>query len=282
MSVAAGADPTFEYVRRLVREEAAIQLDERKDYLIRARLSCLAQSEGLPSVDALLAGLAADPALRRKVVEAMTTNETSFFRDVHPFETLREVVLPGLIERRAGSRRIDIWSAACSSGQEPYSLAMLIREHFPALQGWNVRILAMDLSRPILDRARAGRYSRLEVNRGLPARLLVRHFRADGDAWRISDELRRMVEFRELNLAGPWPGLPRFDLVFMRNVLIYFDAPTKTAILERTAEILRPDGLLFLGGAESTISIPSRFRRVQIGRTGCYRLDGGFGSSTSS
>lgn len=263
----------FDYVRTLIKQRAAIVLDDSKHYLVEARLGALARREGAPSVDALIDTLRAAPfhALHRKVVSAMTTNETSFFRDVHPFDALRKSVLPDLIARRRTARAISIWSAACSTGQEAYSIAMLIREHFPELAGWHVRILGTDLSDDVLERARVGRFSQLEVNRGLPAPLLVKHFKQFGTDWQISDEIRRMVDYRSLNLIEPWPTLLPFDIVFLRNVLIYFDVETKRSILANLRRVLRPDAYLFLGGAETTLNLDETFERVPIDRAACFR-----------
>jgi chemotaxis protein methyltransferase CheR len=264
----------FEYVRALVLKRSAIVLEDDKLYLAESRLTSLARREGIASIDALLVRLRAEPnnGLVVKVVEAMTTNETFFFRDVYPFEALRLHLLPELMRRRASERRLDIWCAAASTGQEPYSLVMLLREHFPELAGWTVRLLATDLSTEVLARAREGRYSQLEVNRGLPARLLVRYFRQQGAEWQIKDEIRKTVEFRPLNLIEPWPAMPAMDLVLMRNVLIYFDVDTKKQILSRVTRLLRPDGYLMLGGAETTLNLDDSFERVDFDRCGAYRL----------
>lgn len=266
----------FEYVCRLVRDRSAVVLDAGKEYLVEARLSPLAGQLQLGSVSELIGRLRAgsDGGLTTRVVEAMVTTETSFFRDRHPFEDLRTTVLPDLIGRRAAERRLDVWCAACSTGQEPYSLAILLREHFPELTGWRVNILATDLSADVLGRARAGRYTQLEVNRGLPAPLLMKYFRQHGREWELAADVRRTVEFRELNLAGPWPVLPRMDLIFLRNVMIYFDVDTKRAILERVARLLRPDGYLLLGGAETTLHLDDSFRRVEGLKGGFFRRDG--------
>ncbi|HVS36712.1 MAG TPA: protein-glutamate O-methyltransferase CheR [Gemmataceae bacterium] len=262
----------LQYLCVLVRQRSAIVLDG-KAYLFEARLGSLARREGFSSLDALVTHLRAGAAdgLHEKVVESMTINETSFFRDLHPFEHLRTEVLPELMRARAAERRLNIWCAACSTGQEPYSVAMLIREHFPALTGWAVRILAADLSPDSLERARQGRYSQMEINRGLPARLLVKYFQKHGAEWRIKDEVRRMVEFRRANLIDPWPALPPQDVILLRNVLIYFDEATKKAILGKVRRLLRPDGRLFLGAAETTFNLDDGFERVQAGRTACYR-----------
>ena len=263
----------FNFIRTLVRERSAIVLEPGKEYLVESRLAIVARDAGYASVEHVIAELRARgcTTLQKQVIEAMTTNETFFFRDVHPFDALRQSVLPELIRRRAAERRLTIWCGAASSGQEPYSIAMLLRERCPELAGWQVRILATDISDEMLARARAGRYGQVEINRGLPAPLLVKHFRKDGLEWQLSDEIRRMVEFRPLNLIDPWPALPAADIVFLRNVLIYFDVETKRGILGRVRRLLRPDGYLFLGGAETTMGIDDAFQRQQIGKAVCYR-----------
>jgi chemotaxis protein methyltransferase CheR len=264
----------FDYVRRLVHDRAAIALDDTKVYLARNRLDSLARQEGLGSAGELVGRLRVEPGdgLRRKVVEAMTTNETSFFRDIHPFEALRTDLLPELIHRRAAERRLTVWCAACSSGQEPYSLAMLLREHFPSTDAWDRLIVASDLSTEVLERARAGRYSQMEVNRGVPAALLVRHFRRAGLDWYVQDALRRMIDFRCVNLVGDWPAIRPPDLVFLRNVLIYFNADTKRQLLLRLARFMAPDGYLILGAAENVLGCDDLFERAGPPRGGAYRL----------
>jgi chemotaxis protein methyltransferase CheR len=266
----------FDFIRGLVQEQSAIVLERDKVYLAETRLSALARREGFGSVNDIVAHLRFRPdnGLKCKVLEAMATTETSFFRDCHPFESLRQVVIPELLRQRAAQRCLYIWSGACSSGQEPYSLAMLLLDSFPALAGWTVRILATDMSNEMLDRARQGVYSQLEVSRGLPARLLARFFQQQGTEWRIHEEVRRLVEFRPMNLIGPWPALPYLDMVLLRNVLIYFDLPTKKMILTKIGQVLRPGGYLFLGGAETTLNIDDRFERIQFERSSYYRLRG--------
>jgi chemotaxis protein methyltransferase CheR len=268
------AAPDFDYIRRLVHERAAIVLEPGKEYLAESRLVPVARAEGFATIAELVARLQADPrsVLHRKVVEAMTTNETTFFRDVHPFEALRQHVLPALIAARAETRALTIWCGASSSGQEPYTIAMVLRHHFPELADWNVRIVATDIARSMLERTREGLYSQLEVNRGLPAPMLVKWFTKEGTHWRVKPELRAMIETVELNLAASWPPLPQCDVVFMRNVLIYFDVATKQRILERVRRLLRPDGWLFLGGAETTLNVDDQFERVPLGRATTYRL----------
>jgi chemotaxis protein methyltransferase CheR len=202
----------------------------------------------------------------------MTNNETSFFRDLQPFEALRNVVLPKLMAKRAATRVLTIWSAACSTGQEPYSLAMMIREQVPTLLGWNLSIVATDLSSAALARAQAGRYSQMEVNRGLPAALLLRYFRRDGLEWVIAEEVRRMITFRAMNLAEPWISITGIDLLLMRNVLIYFDDRTKRDILARAGRVLSRDGYLLLGSAESPTLLSDAYEPFSIERTVCYQL----------
>jgi len=266
----------FDYLRKLVREQSAIVLEPGKEYLIEARLASLARQEGVGSLQDLVGRLRAERSgpLHARVVEAMTTNETLFFRDPQVWEALRTTVIPDLLERRRAERRLNVWSAACSSGQEPYSLAMVLREHFPATAGWNVRILGTDLSTAMLARARQGRFSQLEVNRGLPAALLVKYFTKQGMHWDAKEDLRRSVEFRQLNLDTALPALPPMDLVLLRNVLIYFDMQTKKAILSRVRRVLRPDGYLFLGAAENLLNVDDTFDRVAMGRATCHRLRG--------
>lgn len=264
----------FDYVRTLVRQHAAIVLEPSKTYLVESRLAPVARAIGAASIGELVTRLRGgrDTQLQRRVVDAMTTNETSWYRDLAPFEALRSTVLPRLIAARRDSRALNIWSAACSSGQEPYSVAMLLREHFPQLAGWNVRIIATDISAEMLGRAAAGTYSQLEVNRGLPSAYLVKYFTRAGADWQIRDDIRAMVEFRALNLAQPWGFMPPIDVLLLRNVLIYFDVATKREILARARGVLRPDGYLFLGTAETTLSIDDAFTRVPLGATAGYQL----------
>ncbi len=263
----------FNYVRKLVREQSAIVLDDHKGYLVEARLAPLVRQHGCASIKDLLRGLRdrQPNRLHRQVVEAMTTNETSFYRDRHPFEALKRHILPELIEKRAGTRALNIWCNACSSGQEPYSIAMLLREHFPNLVTWDVRLLATDLSIEILEKAKAGRFSKMEVNRGLPITLLIKYFENEGLEWRIRQMIRERVEFRPMNLIESWPHLSPMDIVFLRNVLIYFDVPTKRTILRQIRHVLKPDGYLFLGTAETTLNLDEAYERVVIEKAVCYR-----------
>lgn len=269
-------DHDFNYVRQLVRERAAIVLEDGKQYLVDNRLSILARREGLGSAREVIQRLRAAPAgpLQRKVVEAMTTTETLFFRDGKPYEALRNTIIPELQRLRATERKVQIWSCACSSGQEPYSVGMLLREHFPALASWQLRLVATDLSTEMLARSRAGRYSQLEVDRGLPAGYLGRYFEQIGHDWQISNDLRRMIEFRQLNLAGPWSHMPPVDLILLRNVLIYFDLDTKRQILAKIRRALRPGGFLILGTAETTVNLDDGFELTRSDGTSYYRVRG--------
>jgi chemotaxis protein methyltransferase CheR len=264
----------FDYIRTIVREQAAIVLETGKEYLVEARITALASREGLGSVHEVVTSLKknSDPALRKKVVDAMTTNETLFFRDVEPFEALKRLVIPELVTSRAAVRKLNFWCGASSTGQEPYSVAMTIREHFPQLATWDLNYLATDLSADVVARARTGRFSQIEVNRGLPVTYLVKYFQKRGLEWEISETIRRIVTFKEMNLIKSWPVMPLQDIVMLRNVLIYFDVETKKTILGRIRNILRPDGYLFLGGAETTMNLDERFERVPFDRAGCYRL----------
>lgn len=264
---------TFQWVRAMVRRRAAIVLEDGKEYLVESRLAPLARVRACPTVDAMVATMRRhhDPALEREVIEAMTTNETSWFRDCHPFEALKAHVLPDIIARRQAVRRVRIWCAACSSGQEPYTIAMTILEHFPSLRDWDVTILGTDISRDMVSRSARGQYGQIEMNRGLPAALLLKYFDKAGMHWQVKPVLSKMCEFRELNLIERWGPLPEMDIVFLRNVLIYFDVTTKQKIISGMARILPPWGYLFLGGAETTLNLDVGFERVQLDRAGCYR-----------
>ncbi|MBY0489619.1 MAG: protein-glutamate O-methyltransferase CheR [Gemmatimonadaceae bacterium] len=264
---------TFEYVRQLVLTRSAIVLEAGKEYLVESRLLPLAKVHGFNTLDDFIDAMAANSfgTMHRQTVEAMTTNETSFFRDIHPFDALRKHILPELIAKKALTRQLNIWCAAASTGQEPYSMVMLLKEHFPELATWKVSFLATDLSNAVLAKARSGRYGQLEVNRGLPAPLLVKYFTKDGTEWIIREELRNQIDFRELNLIEAWPTMMPLDLVMIRNVLIYFDIPTKKKILTNIRQRLAPHGYLMLGGAETTMGLDDQYERVQIDKGIAYR-----------
>jgi chemotaxis protein methyltransferase CheR len=259
----------FAFLRDLLRRRTGVVIDSEKEYLVIARLMPIVRQRRIPSLDTLIDRLrkGIDPTLERDILSAMMTHETSFFRDKSPFETLR-TLLPALVERRAAQKQLTFWSAACSTGQEPYSLAMLVNEHFrDVLASWRVRIIASDFSEDVLARAREGLFSDLETARGLSPQLLARYFRPLQGKWSISQDCRRLVEFRPINLNDAWPLMPPCDVVFLRNVMIYFDVPTRTKLVERMRRALRPDGLLFLGGAETLIGIDNGYERLT--GTGC-------------
>jgi chemotaxis protein methyltransferase CheR len=263
----------FNYIRDLVRDQSALTLEAGKEYLLESRLDPLARLEGFSSYADLVRRLRGEPFtdLHQKVVEAMTNNETTFFRDARVFGMLATSILPALIAARSAERSLNIWCAACSTGQEPYSVAMLLHEHRPSLEGWKIRIVATDISRDVLVRARGGRYSQIEINRGLPATKLVKYFAQHGSTWELAPEIRRMVEFRELNLIKSWESLPAVQLILMRNVLIYFDVAAKKAILEKVGHVLDPRGYLLLGGAETTTNLAQSFEPVSLGGAVCFR-----------
>ena len=263
-----------DYVREVVREASAIVLDLSKTYLVESRLAPIARQVGASDLGDLVARLRKDHTgkLRDMVVDAMTTNETSFYRDPTLWAAMEQTIIPQLIEARRAQRSLTFWSAASSSGQEAYSLAMLLRDRFPQLTtGWNIRIIATDLSADMLGRAASGRYTQLEVNRGLPASRLVRYFDRDGSYWRLKEDIRSLVEFRALNLVKPWPFVPHTDVLFMRNVLIYFDLQTKQEILARCRSVLKPDGHLVLGTSETTMNIDPSYTRLVSGTATTYR-----------
>jgi len=263
----------FESLKELLRRRTGVVLDDGKEYLVRARLGPVVRREGLGSIGELadLVRDRPDAPLSRRVIEALMTTETSFFRDVHPFSSLRDRLIPELVKKRAAAQALRFWSAACSTGQEPYSVGILLREYFPHLASWQVKILASDVSGAVLERARMGRYSQMEINRGVPTHLLVRYFHREGLQWEVFEDIRRMIDFREINLVEPWPLLPSMDVIFLRNVLIYFDDALRRHVLERIARQLEPDGYLFVGGAETMMAYPDLFERVEMGKSSCYR-----------
>lgn len=266
----------FKFLQDFVFDRSAIVLAEDKEYLVESRLQPIARDFGFTTVAEVLRAVryAADPAIELRVIDALTTNETSWFRDLHPFDALRETILPERIARNAADRRLAIWSAASSSGQELYSVAMLIDSEFPELAGWTVDLLGTDLSSEVVQRAREGRYSGLEMNRGLPATKLVRYFVKDGTHHRICDAIRSRVRFEHLNLAKPWPPLGRFDVILLRNVLIYFDPDTKRRIVEAARCQLASGGYLILGSAETALGLVDGLVPVATSGTTVYRLEG--------
>ena len=261
----------FEFICQILRERSGLVLTNDKAYLLESRLLPVARKWKLATFDDLVRVIRSkmDEAVVRDVVEAMTTNESFFFRDTKPFDQFKALVLPALLKSRAASRTIRIWSAACSSGQEPYSLAMILSESAAQLNGWKIEIVGTDLSTEILNRAKEGMYSQFEVQRGLPITMLVKYFSQIGDRWQINAKIRGMVQYKEFNLLTDPMALGRFDVVFCRNVLIYFDQPTKTRVLNSVSKLMPEDGFLFLGGAETVLGITDKFQMVP-GQRGVY------------
>jgi chemotaxis protein methyltransferase CheR len=261
----------YEFLRKLLRERSGLDLSSDKQYLVESRLIPLARRAGLSGLPELVQKIkAGTEALTSEVVEAMTTNETFFFRDKIPFDHLRETILPAMLQARASRRSLRIWSAASSTGQEPYSIAMCLKEIAPALAGWRVEILATDLSLGVLEKARAGIFSQFEVQRGLPIQMLVKHFTQVGELWQLNADIRAMVQHRQLNLLQDFSHLGTFDVIFCRNVLIYLDAETKAGVFDRLSKALEPDGILTLGAAESVVGITDAFKSHPEKR-GLYR-----------
>jgi chemotaxis protein methyltransferase CheR len=261
----------YEFLRKLLKERSGLDLSADKQYLVESRLIPLARRVGLAGIAELTAKMKGGAeALTAEVVEAMTTNETFFFRDKIPFDHLRETVLPELLQARANRRSLRIWCAASSSGQEPYSIAMCLKEFASTLMGWRVEILATDLSQGVLDKSRAGVFSQFEVQRGLPIQMLVKHFTQVGELWQLNADIRAMVQHRQLNLLQDFSHLGTFDVIFCRNVLIYFDQNTKASIFDRLAKMLEADGVLALGAAESVVGITDAFKPYPD-RRGLYR-----------
>jgi chemotaxis protein methyltransferase CheR len=263
----------FAFLRDLVMKEAAIVLEPGKEYLATSRLDPVARKEGLEGIPGLVRALRSPAAtkLREAVIDAMTTNETLWFRDAHPFETLQTTIIPDLMTKRAATRTIDIWCAAASTGQEPYTIAMILKDAFPQLNGWRVRILGTDISPTALEKAHLGTYSQMEMGRGLPAKYMVNYFSRQGVNYQINPNIRAMVDFKLFNLAGNWPAMGPFDLIFIRNVLIYFNQETKNQIINKAEKLVRPDGKLFLGSTESLLNISHNLERETYGKTTCYR-----------
>jgi chemotaxis protein methyltransferase CheR len=246
------SDSDYAYLRQLVLAESANLIDPSRNALFETRLTPIARMAGASTLEDFVSLLRVDrtPQLHRAVAEAMTINETSFFRDGKPFEVLRETILPRLIEKNAEQRRLRIWSAASSTGQEAYSVAMLVREYFAELAGWDVKIAGTDISRQVIEYARRGRYRRMEVNRGLPARMLVKYLVRDGDEWEVKPEVKALCEFQYANLCAPLPRLPVFDLVMLRNVLLYFPQQDRSCVFSDVYRQMAPGGYLMLGAAE--------------------------------
>jgi chemotaxis protein methyltransferase CheR len=265
--------PAFRHLQQLMYREAGVVIEDDKRYLVETRLLRLLAEQNIASIGELSSRLRASPdvTLSRRVIESILNGETFFFRDPPMFEGLRKTIVPQLLDRRRDERRLVIWSLACSTGQEPYSVAMLLADSFPELADWDVRIVACDYSRSSIERGRRGVYGQLDVNRGLPAQMLVRHFEDRDDGWSVMAPLRRRVEFRVANLLEWWPPEAEADVVLMRNVMIYWDRETKRSVLARVRRLLRPDGVVILGAAETTLFIDDAFEPLSCDGVTWYR-----------
>ena len=264
----------YEYLRKLLKDHSGLDLSADKQYLIESRLLPLSRKCGVPGIGDLVQKMKGGSSLIiAQVVEAMTTNETFFFRDKVPFEHFRDTIIPEMLRARANRKSIRIWCAAGSTGQEPYSLAMSLKEMGAVLAGWRVEIIATDLSNEVLEKSKSGVYSQFEVQRGLPIQLLVKYFKQNGELWQISPELRAMVQHRQLNLLHDFSQLGAFDVIFCRNVLIYFDQDTKINIFGRLVKTMEADGFLVLGAAETVVGLTDVFKPFPD-RRGLYRPSG--------
>ena len=264
----------FQAVQKFLYANSGISLAAGKEYLVEGRLQSLVFDGEFDDLHALIVALKinSNSSLGKKVVEALTTNETSFFRDKHPYETLKTAVIPELLKNPQAGKQIQIWSAASSSGQEAYSLAMLLADSFAWATDWKIKIVASDISEEMLAKCRSGIYSQFEISRGLPAHYLPRFLQRIESQWQIKPEIREYIDFRYLNLFEPWTGLPRLDIIFMRNVLIYFDSDTKKAILEKVLRVLKPGGYLFLGSGETPMGLENRFQSTDFSTSACFKL----------
>jgi chemotaxis protein methyltransferase CheR len=263
--------PDYEYLRKLLKDQSGLDLSADKQYLIESRLLPLARKSGVPGISELVQKMKAGSAsLVTQVVEAMTTNETFFFRDKVPFDHFRQLIMLEILKARASRKSVRIWCAAGSTGQEPYSLAMCLKEMGAALAGWRTEIIATDLSQEVLEKSKAGIYSQFEVQRGLPIQMLVKYFKQTGEFWQINADIRAMVQHRQLNLLHDFSQLGTFDVIFCRNVLIYFDQDTKINIFNRLHRLTEPDGFLVLGAAETVVGLTETFKPYPE-RRGLYR-----------
>ncbi|MDB5620084.1 protein-glutamate O-methyltransferase CheR [Tardiphaga sp.] len=261
----------YDFLRKFLKERSGLDLSVDKQYLVESRLTPLARKAGLSGLDELVQKIKSGAtALGADVVEAMTTNETFFFRDKIPFDHLREAVIPELLQARAARKSLRIWCAAASTGQEPYSIAMCLKEMGAQLAGWRIEIIGTDISPQVLEKSKSGIYSQFEVQRGLPIQLLVKYFKQTGEMWQINPEIRAMIQYRPLNLLQDFSHMGKFDLIFCRNVLIYFDQDMKTQIFGRLAKTMEPDGFLALGAAETVVGLTDAFK-PHVDRRGLYR-----------
>jgi chemotaxis protein methyltransferase CheR len=264
----------FRFFAEMVKSSSGIALACGKEYLLKSSLNELARVLGLKDLDELYrkARFQITPRLREQIIEAMTTNETYFFRDQHPFEAIRRKTIPEIINKNQDKKTFRFWSAACSTGQEPFSVAMIIAENFHTLSSWKVQIMASDISRQAIQKGMAGRFTQVEVNRGLPIRLLLKNFRQQGAFWIINDSLKQMVQFKRMNLLGPL-DVGTFDIIFCRYVLIYFDQDTKRLVLEKLTRALSPGGYLFLGATEIPVGLPASMKRNSVENATCWQKE---------
>ncbi|MGV7222499.1 MAG: CheR family methyltransferase [Nitrospinales bacterium] len=267
----------FNFLRQLIQERSGIVFGPGKEYLVETRLAPIIKTRPIQSINDLVDNLRTqeNKELLDKVIDALTTNETYFFRDIHPFEALKEKVIPMLLNKRQKNQKLNIWCGATSSGQEAYSIAILIREYFPQLKDWEINIMATDISLDMVERSTTGRFSQLEMDRGLPTNHKINYFDRRGSEWEAKPIIKDMIRFSRFNLSEPFPLLPLMDIVFMRNVLIYFGIQMKKVILAEIIEIMRKDGFLFLGGAETTLNLSQAFEKLNYQLSGCYYLKQG-------
>jgi chemotaxis protein methyltransferase CheR len=268
----------FEFISRFVKDEIGLVLESGKEYLVQTRLGPLATTQGFESLEGLITALRRSPSISLKslVLDAMTTNETLFFRDGKPFEGLKKLVIPELMEKRSSIKKLSIWCGAASTGQEPYSLSLMLHDNFPLLLNWDFKFLATDVCTQVLQKAREATYSQFEVNRGLPAPMLVKYFERNGIKWQLKESVRSKVDFKEMNLLGNWSIVPNnLDIIFMRNVLIYFDEDTKREIFRKIRKVLAPDGYFIVGGSEGVTNIDPNFDRVMAEGATFYRKKAG-------
>lgn len=263
----------FEFIRKFIKEQAGIVLDSGKEYLVEARLLPIAKEFELLSLEQLFHDIRykLTNQLKLKVIDALTTNETLFFRDTNSFDVLKNRILPDLLSKKSSEKRLNIWCAAASSGQEPYTIAMILKDQNELLKGWSINFVASDISETILERAKNGIYNQFEINRGLPIHYLVKYFDKIGSNWQIKKEIRDMVNFKKINLMSSW-SFSTMDIIFIRNVLIYFGVDTKKDIFKRLEKTLHPDGYFFLGGSETILGIESEFERISINKAPCYQF----------
>lgn len=266
----------FDFIRDIAEKKAGITIDIGKEYLVENRISSISRKYGYASLSNFISHLRDNPFDREiidETIDALTINETSFFRDFHPFEHLRKSVIPEIIEANKGSRKLSIWSAACSTGQEIYSIAILLSEHFPNLHNWNINLYATDISNTVLERARSGNYTAFEANRGLNDELKKKYFKQDGENLELNEAIRSQVTFQSLNFMEQWKNTNTFDIILMRNVLIYFDTETKRKVLTKVKNCLSPQGHLFLGSSETTYNIDSDWVSIRNNESTSYKID---------